>query len=100
MQMSASEAHLRGKMKNFTLFCSFREYFRHANKLHTSQQLQPHTKRTNSTRTHARFYYCRRAASRACGPDRAAPGITYLSCDGPRFYVMTLTFDLMVFNVC
>jgi len=26
--------------------------------------------------------------------------ITYLTCDGSRFYLMTLTFDLMTFNVC
>jgi len=26
--------------------------------------------------------------------------ITYLTCDASRFYVMTLTFDLMTFNVC
>jgi len=53
------------KKNNFTLFRSFREYFRHAernyfrhvSKLHTSQQRQPHTK--PSTRTHGRFYYGR-----------------------------------------
>jgi len=51
----------RPSQKNFTLFRSFREYFRHVSKLHNSQQRQPHTKHTNrpSTRTHARFYYGR-----------------------------------------
>jgi len=59
------------KKKNFTLFRSFRHaernyfrnaeknYFCHADKLQTSQQRQPHTKYTNSTRTQARFYYGR-----------------------------------------
>jgi len=58
MQISASKAFVK---IFFTLFRSFREYFRHAEenyfrhavKLHTSQQRQPHTKHTNSTRTRA-----------------------------------------------
>jgi len=73
------------KKKNFTLFCSFpnyfrhtENYFRHVSKQHTSQQQQPHTKHTNhwrqpSTRTHGRFYNGRgRPGFRL---ERAVPGI-------------------------
>jgi len=57
----------RPSQKNFvTLFCNgFRDYFRHAYKLHTSQR-QPSTRTGEFTMV---------AAGRASGPTRAVPGI-------------------------
>jgi len=40
-------------------FCHTKNYFRHVSKLHTSQQQKPHTKHSNSMRTHTRLYYGR-----------------------------------------
>jgi len=64
VQISSSEAFAK---KNFvTLFRDgFRDYFRHAYKLHTSQR-QPSTRTGEFTMA---------AAGRASGPTRAAPGI-------------------------
>jgi len=74
VQISASKAF--AKKKKFTLFRSFREYFRHAEnyfrhcqKLHTSQQQQQPIQYA-----HARDFTIA-AAGRAFGPDRAVPGI-------------------------
>jgi len=46
----------------------WKNYFHHADKLHTSQQRQPHTKHTNSTCTHARSYYGRSRPGLRPGP--------------------------------
>jgi len=83
-KISASDAFAKRKISRFFIVfvstsVTLRNYFRNADKLHTSQQRQPHTKHTNSlVHAHTRDSTMA-AAGRAFSPVRAVPGIKLLS---------------------